>query len=131
MNWNVFENNANIPVHVSVSASSQFMDSTITDHLYLTGLTYVYSTNNVENIALIKRNFEKRFLLDHLTKTFSNSYGDLDTRIKHMYLPGLIKMYKHSLSADDLEGVAYYGGLLNKIAKELGIEAEIQKTLAE
>ncbi|MBP5984451.1 MAG: hypothetical protein KA734_12040 [Fluviicola sp.] len=127
----LFENNANIPVHVSVSASSQFTDSNITDHLYLTGLTYVYSSDNVENIALIKRNFEKRFLLDHLTKTFSNSYGDLDTRIKHMYLPGLIKMYKHSLSADDLEGVAYYGGLLNKIAKELGIEAEIQKTLAE
>ena len=48
-----------------------------------------------------------------------------------MYLPGLIKMYKHALSADDLEGVAYYGGLLNKIAKELGIEAEIQKNLAE
>ena len=127
----IFENNAKIPVHVSTSASGLFTDSTITDHLYLTGLTYVYSLEDVENIAVIKRNFEKRFLLDHLIKNFSYSYGDLDSRIKHMYLPGLMKLYIHSRTADDLEGIAYYKGLIDSIAKELNIEAEIQKALAE
>jgi hypothetical protein len=127
----IFENNAKIPVHVATSASGLFTDSTITDNLYLTGLTYIYSLEDVENIAVIKRNFEKRFLLDHLTKTFSYSYGDLDARIKHMYLPGLMKLYSHSKTADDLEGIAYYKGLIDSIAKELGIEAEIQKALAE
>jgi hypothetical protein len=127
----IFENNAKIPVHVSTSASGLFTDSTITDHLYLTGLTYFYSLLDVENIAVIKRNFEKRFLLDHLIKNFSYSYGDLDARIKHMYLPGLMKLYVHSKTADDLEGIAYYKGLIDSIAKELDIEAEIQKTLAE
>ncbi len=127
----IFENNAKIPVHVSTSASGLFTDSTITDHLYLTGLTYIYSLEDVENIAVIKRNFEKRFLLDHLIKNFSYSYGDLDARIKHMYLPGLMKLYVHSKTADDLEGIAYYKGLIDSIAKELDIEAEIQKTLAE
>lgn len=127
----IFENNAKIPVHVSTSASGLFTDSTITDHLYLTGLTYIYSLEDVENIAVIKRNFEKRFLLDHLIKNFSYSYGDLDSRIKHMYLPGLMKLYVHSKTADDLEGIAYYKGLIDSIAKELDIEAEIQKTLAE
>ena len=127
----IFENNAKIPVHVSTSASGLFTDTTITDNLYLTGLTYIYSLEDVENIAVIKRNFEKRFLLDHLTKTFSYSYGDLDARIKHMYLPGLMKLYSHSKTADDLEGIAYYKGLIDSIAKELNIEAEIQKALAE
>lgn len=127
----IFENKAKIPVHVSTSASGQFTDSTITDNLYLTGLTYIYSLEDVENIAVIKRNFEKRFLLDHLTKTFSYSYGDLDARIKHMYLPGLMKLYFHSKTADDLEGIAYYKGLIDSIGKELGVEAEIQKALAE
>ena len=127
----IFENNAKIPVHVSTSASGLFTDSTITDHLYLTGLTYIYSLEDVENIAVIKRNFEKRFLLDHLIKNFSYSYGDLDSRIKHMYLPGLMKLYIHSRTADDLEGIAYYKGLIDSIAKELDIEAEIQKALAE
>lgn len=127
----IFENKANIPVHVSTSASGLFTDSTITDNLYLTGLTYIYSLEDVENIAVIKRNFEKRFLLDHLTKTFSYSYGDLDARIKHMYLPGLMKLYSHSKTADDLEGIAYYKGLIDSIAKELDIEADIQKALAE
>lgn len=127
----IFENNAKIPVHVSTSASGLFTDSTITDHLYLTGLTYIYSLEDVENIAVIKRNFEKRFLLDHLIKNFSYSYGDLDSRIKHMYLPGLMKLYVHSKAADDLEGIAYYKGLIDSIAKELDIEAEIQKALAE
>ncbi|MEN9399474.1 MAG: hypothetical protein RL632_575 [Bacteroidota bacterium] len=127
----IFENNAKIPVHVSTSASGLFTDSTITDHLYLTGLTYIYSLEDVENIAVIKRNFEKRFLLDHLIKNFSYSYGDLDSRIKHMYLPGLMKLYVHSKTADDLEGIAYYKGLIDSIAKELDIEAEIQKALTE
>jgi hypothetical protein len=127
----IFENNAKISVHVSTSASAQFTDTTITENLYLTGLTYIYSKVDVENIAVIKRNFEKRFLLDHLTKTFSYSYGDLDSRIKHMYLPGLMKLYFHSKTADDLEGIVYYKGLIDAIAKELKIEAEIQKALAE
>ncbi len=127
----IFENNAKISVHVSTSASAQFTDTTITENLYLTGLTYVYSKVDVENIAVIKRNFEKRFLLDHLTKTFSYSYGDLDSRIKHMYLPGLMKLYFHSKTADDLEGIVYYKGLIDAIAKELKIEAEIQKALVK
>lgn len=127
----IFENKAKIPVHVSTSASGQFTDTTITDNLYLTGLTYIYSLEDVENIAVIKRNFEKRFLLDHLTKTFSYSYGDLDARIKQMYLPGLMKLYMHSKTADDLEGIAYYKGLIDSIGKELGVEAEIKKALAE
>lgn len=127
----IFENKAKTPVHVSTSASGQFTDTTITDNLYLTGLTYIYSLEDVENIAFIKRNFEKRFLLDHLTKTFSYSYGDLDARIKQMYLPGLMKLYMHSKTADDLEGIAYYKGLIDSIGKELGVEVEIQKALAE
>src|SRR5574343_18279 len=127
----IFENKAKIPVHVSTSASGQFTDTMITDNLYLTGLTYIYSLEDVENIAVIKRNFEKRFLLDHLTKTFSYSYGDLDARIKQMYLPGLMKLYMHSKTADDLEGIAYYKGLIDSIGKELGVEAEIKKALAE
>src|SRR5574343_419542 len=127
----IFENKAKIPVHVSTSASGQFTDTTITDNLYLTGLTYIYSLEDVENIAVIKRNFEKRFLLDHLTKTFSYSYGDLDARIKQMYLPGLMKLYMHSKTADDLEGIAYYKGLIDSIGNELGVEAEIKKALAE
>ena len=127
----IFENNAKISVHISTSASAQFTDTTITENLYLTGLTYVYSKVDVENVAVIKRNFERRFLLDHLTKTFSYSYGDLDSRIKHMYLPGLMKLYFHSKTADDLEGIVYYKGLIDAIAKELKIEAEIQKALAE
>jgi len=129
----IFENKAKIPVHVSTSASasSEFKDSSITENLYLTGLTYLYSLEDVENIAVIKRNFEKRFLLDHLTKTFSYSYGDLDARIKHMYLPGLMKLYFHSKTADDLEGIAYYKGLIDAIAKELDIEEEIKKALKE
>jgi hypothetical protein len=127
----IFENKAKISVHVSTSATAQFTDTTITENLYLTGLTYIYSKVDVENIAVIKRNFEKRFLLDHLTKTFSYSYGDLDSRIKHMYLPGLMKLYFHSKTADDLEGILYYKGLIDAISKELKIEAEIQKALAE
>lgn len=127
----IFNNTAHIPVHVSTSASGQFSDSTITDHLYLTGLTYIYSEMNIENMTMLKRNFEKRFLLDHLIKSFSYSIGDLDSRVKHWYIPGLIKLYQHAKASDDLEGIAYYNRLLQAIGAELHIEADIQKAMKE
>jgi hypothetical protein len=48
-----------------------------------------------------------------------------------MYLPGLMKLYFHSKTADDLEGIAFYKGLIDSIAKELDIEEEIKKALKE
>lgn len=69
--------------------------------------------------------------MDHLTKTFSYSYGDLDARIKHMYIPGLIKLYQYAKLIDDLEGLRYYDQLLKSIGTELQIEEEIQKALKE
>lgn len=127
----VFNNTANIPVHVSTSASGQFNDSIISDHLYLTGLTYIYSDKSVDNLAVLKRNFEKKFLLDHLTRTFSYSFGDLDSRIKYMYVPGLVKLYLHSKAIEDLEGISYYSKLLQSIGSELHVESEIQKAMTE
>ena len=127
----VFNNTANIPVHVSTSASGQFNDTIISDHLYLTGLTYIYSDKSVDNLAVLKRNFEKKFLLDHLTRTFSYSFGDLDSRIKYMYVPGLVKLYLHSKAIEDLEGISYYNKLLQSIGSELHVESEIQKAMTE
>ena len=125
----LFLNKTGIPVHVSGSAIGIFNDTIYSNKLYLTGLTYVYSTENIENIAVIKRNFEKRFLLDHLTKSFSYSTVDLDSRIKQMYLPGLIKLYQHHKTAEDVEQSNYYKGLIDIIAKELNMQEEVQKAL--
>jgi hypothetical protein len=86
---------------------------------------------NIENMTMLKRNFEKRFLLDHLIKSFSYSIGDLDSRVKHWYIPGLIKLYQHAKASDDLEGIAYYNRLLQSIGAELHIEADIQKAMKE
>jgi hypothetical protein len=127
----IFSNTANIPVHVSTSASGQFNDSIIMDHLYLTGLTYVYSDQSVDNLSTLKRNFEKKFLLDHLTRSFSYSFGDLDSRIKYMYVPGLIKLYQHAKASEDLEGISNYSKLLQSIGSELHVESEIQKAMKE
>ncbi len=127
----IFSNTANIPVHVSTSASGQFNDSIIMDHLYLTGLTYIYSDQSLDNLSTLKRNFEKKFLLDHLTRTFSYSFGDLDSRIKYMYVPGLIKLYQHAKASEDLEGISNYSKLLQSIGTELHVESEIQKAMKE
>lgn len=127
----LFSNTAGIPMHVSSSAIGLFDDTVFNKQLYLTGLTYVYSKGNFENIALIKRNFEKHFLLDHLTKSFSYSIGDLDSRIKHMYLPGLIKLYQHYKIAEDIDQTIYYKRLIDGIAKELEMEEEVQKALED
>jgi hypothetical protein len=72
------------------------------DNLYLIGLGFEYSTENIDNIALLKNNFENNYALDYLTNKFGYdiSQGVVDyTNLN--YLPGIIKLYQHyKLSGD-------------------------------
>ena len=99
--------------------------------VYLTGLTYVYRKDHFDNIATIKRNFEKRFLLDHLKQDFTSILGDLNTRIKTLYFPALIKLYWHYKESGDSEEFETTKALLIQISKENGNEEEINALLEE
>ncbi|MDX1351112.1 MAG: hypothetical protein R3279_12720, partial [Putridiphycobacter sp.] len=66
----IFAQEEQFPVYIASTAMHQFQND-YTNNLYLVGLNYKYCDNSFDNIAQIKRNYEKRHQLDYLMHTFS------------------------------------------------------------
>ncbi|MBN2350814.1 MAG: hypothetical protein JXJ22_18395 [Bacteroidales bacterium] len=84
----------NLPLYISTPAWKQFLE--YEKNLYIVGLALEFSTENIDNIALLKNNFENRYALDYIYNqfTFDISRGIVN-RINVNYLPGIIKLYQH------------------------------------
>jgi formylglycine-generating enzyme required for sulfatase activity len=125
----IFNNNKNIPVYVSSTAIFQFQED-YSDNLYLTGLAYKYSQKSIDNISLIRRNYEKRYLLDYLTQVFSFNVADNKANeINATYLPAFVKLYKHYLETEEVEKMNVLKKYIIDISKKSGQETEISELL--
>lgn len=118
------------PVYVSNTAINQFQEA-FGDNLYLTGLAYKYSQSNFDNVALIRRNYEKRYLLDYLKEVFAYHIGDAKgEEFNGMYLPSMIKLYQHYNESEETVKKQNLEILLMKVAVQSGQEAEVMELLA-
>ena len=85
---------ASEPVYLGIAISSGLRDW-FKDSLYLTGLAFKYSPDPFENVIRLRKNFEFRFLTDHLLYDF---FPDESTSVARQmnlnYLPTLLTLYK-------------------------------------
>ena len=73
------------------------------ENLYLNGLSYKYSSTPIDNTSIIRRNYEKRYLLDHIKQTFAFNIGDkISDEFNSMYLPSMLKLYKSYQESEEL-----------------------------
>jgi hypothetical protein len=123
-------NSNKFPVYVSSTAAFQFEED-FGENLYLTGLAYQYCKNKIDNIALIRRNYEKRYLLDHLTMTFAFNIGDnVSDRMNATYLAGFVKLYKHYRDCEETEQMKTLEKYLVEISKKTDQYEDIKKLIA-
>lgn len=111
-------NSKGYPVAVALTASScKPLITPVESDLYLTGLVYDYSTEPIDNIAVLRRNFEFRYKLDYVANHF---YTDISEEMVDMmnqnYIIPLSKLYEHYT----------YAGEDNKAMK---IEEYLEKVL--
>lgn len=100
------------------------------DKLYLAGLSYKYSETTIDNLPLIKRNYEKRYLLDYLTVHFTNHIGDKQAEyFNSTYLPSMIKLYQYYSESEDLNQKASLKPIIFKIAEQSGQLADVLQLL--
>lgn len=91
------------------------------NELHLTGLAYKYSKTEIDNISLIIRNYEKRYLLDYLKMSFSFNIGEkVAENAQIMYLPALTKLYKHYKNTEQTEKLKKVKELLLSIGNRTG-----------
>jgi hypothetical protein len=118
------------PAYFSASAISGF-EEIFGDKLYLTGLAYKYSESSFDNTAIIRRNYENRYLLDYLKDVFSFNIGDLKAeQFNGMYLPSMIKLYKHYSETEETWKKQELETLLLKVAKQSGRQDEVEELLS-
>ncbi len=125
----IFSNKKGYSVYVAGTAIFQFQRQ-FSDNLYLTGLSYKYSDNPIDCISILRRNYEKRYLLDYLDQTFSfniaNNRGD---QMNGVYLPAFVKLYKHYKETEEVEKMNIIKKYIIIISKKSGQETEISELL--
>jgi hypothetical protein len=83
-----------LSLYISTPAWKQLQDSE--KDLYLVGLVLEYSKENIDNIALLKNNFENLYALDYIKNQFNYDISrEVVQRMNVNYLPGIIKLYQH------------------------------------
>ena len=118
------------PAYFSASAINGF-EELYGDKLYLTGLAYKYSESSFDNTAVIRRNYEKRYLLDYLKEVFSFNIGDLKgEQFNGMYIPSMIKLYQHYDESEEILKKQNLELLLLKVAEQSGQQSEVIELLS-
>lgn len=119
------------PVYVAGTAFG-FFEEKFSEKLYLTGLAYKYSETGFDNESIIRRNYEKRYLLDYLKEVFSHNIGDLKAlEFNAAYLPSMMTLYWQYAESEETAKMAEIEAILMKIAVQNGRENEILELLSE
>mgnify|MGYP002621120681 CR=1 FL=1 len=115
-----FKNNKGYPVYVSTTCIQQFEDE-FGDSLYLTGLAYKYSDESFDNISIIRRNYENRYLMDYLDIQFGFHIqnGKID-QLNATYLPSMLKLYQHYKDCEDQFKMSELKPKIVDISKKIG-----------
>lgn len=99
------------------------------DDTYIVGLAFRYSKDRIDNIAHIKKNFEKNYRLDHLR----NDWYDEDAPIKSImaqtnnnYVPPLILLAEHYKNSGETEKIEEIKKIVYDIAYAAGRNEIIQ-----
>ena len=111
-------NTQNRPVYTSITVSRDYYQ-TISDQMYVTGLTRLYTTETPDQIALLKENFDHRYLMDYVHTRFAHDISEgWVTNFNVFYLEGLSILYYYYLESGDEETAINYYRLGYKIAEQ-------------
>lgn len=122
----ILKNTRGIPVYVSASGIASF-EEMYAENLFLTGLAYKYSAESFDNISLIRRNYEKRYLLDYLQQNFSfNIMNKHAETFDATYLPSMLKLYRHYEQSEETAKMRELEAMLVRIGKTSVREKEIE-----
>jgi hypothetical protein len=94
------------------------------ENLYLTGLVHQYSDERFDNIALIKKHFEKKYRLDYLQYAWYTENPDSGeypvARLKTNYIMPLLLLIDHYKLSDDGQHVDRWMSFVKRLAKSSG-----------
>ena len=95
------KNTQSRPVYIALTCGDDYTKP-IASSLYLTGLAFEYSNRPIDNIALLKKNFEQVYNLDYIERPFFYDISEHYTKMTNSnYVVPYIKLYDHYKLAGD------------------------------
>ena len=129
----IAEEYPNIPVYYAATMWSYYIDP-LRENLYMTGLANKYSSQRIDNIALIKRNLETRFRLDYLIHDwYEDSFLATDQmyRLNMNYVPSMIMLAEHYKISNESIKSNYWKDFAIQLAERAGMKEKIIQDLKE
>jgi formylglycine-generating enzyme required for sulfatase activity len=115
------------PVYLGMGIP-EFLRKALGDSLYLTGLAFKYSPQPFDNVAVLKNNFEKRFLLDHLKIQLEADTGSyVAARMNLNYIPALIMLHRHYEASGETAKSNEVQVMTMQVAREGGREEDLRQ----
>lgn len=129
---NITENSKHYPVYITLTAAGYKEGlKRIEDKLYLIGLAYKYSKAPIDNMAVMKKNFEQLYALDYLSKSF---YKDISAELVKLintnYIVPMLKLYDHYKTSGDVQRQEWIRGKLLDISRDSENEQDVKEHLA-
>ncbi|GAB4426251.1 MAG: hypothetical protein OHK0039_44230 [Bacteroidia bacterium] len=119
------------PLYFSLTLAADFTEP-YRDKLYLTGLASRYSAPRFDNIAVLRRNIEQHFLLDHLRVALRPvPEAELRVLLRQNYLTPLLTLHRSYRQAGETARATALAALIRTLARAHGQEAEIARLLEE
>ncbi len=116
------------PLYFAASART-FLYEPFKDEVYNVGLTSKWSSEKFDNIAVIKKNFEKNYLTDYLTIDLDNHISNgVVHHINSNYLIPMITLYNHYIESEDPKSEALLK-VINTIADKGNRRTEVDAIL--
>lgn len=113
----VAKNSGNRPVYFSISMH-EYNYAPLKDSLYLEGLVYKYSAKRYDNMAVLRKNYEKVMLLDYLKISMVNDVSQSIVNQTNLnYIAPFLQLYDHYLLSGDLNKAEELAALVRTIAK--------------
>lgn len=131
--------NTKRPAYISPAIPSS-LRGVQSENLYLTGMAFKWSPEEFDNVAMMKNNFENKFLKDYLMIDLENDISkDVVNNLNLNYLPAFLKLYRHYEESGEvtkgnqmktlLKKVAEKGGKLDDIKPYIGESIGVDKTI--
>ena len=122
----ILAENSDKPIYVGLTSGGEDAMKAVENNLYLVGLASKYSKERIDNIALLKKNYEQNFLLDYLKIDFNfDESAGMVNWCNQNYVTPFISLYKHYTIAGETQKAEKIKAQLVQIASKSTREKEI------
>jgi hypothetical protein len=108
--FSIKERYPEIAINVAPTVYEEYKKE-IKDKLFITGLVYTYSEEQINNVALIKKNLEQNLRLDYLEYDWYNEQHitqSIMDRLNLNYIPAFMELSKMYYSSGEVESAEYW-----------------------